>query len=602
VSEAAKETFVQPRLVISLDTKALAKKIVAFGEMLCGITLYQYQRGFALAIVEAVLRRNGDEPTALFCRQSGKTEAVAVVSIACATLIPVLAREFPDDERVGSYRNGFRVGIYGPKDRQAKIAYDRVRDYAESDRARAIYMDPEINIELTGSRGDSAAWSHGSIVEAETASERVDNEGQTWHLLICDESQKLSAFKIKKQLQPMLASTNGPLVQIGTASSSKGYFFRSIERNIEVERETGKRLHFQYDYEAVIAEREAKYKREQEVWKRFVAADARRQSEMLVENRATSAADLRPNPFHLNYSKYITKVIRDLRGNLEDEAFKMNFRLVWQDNRDIAIPEDLWRSICIPNLEMNRPGASGHIVAGLDVAKGASENADKTVLTFVHVDTERPLIDDLQVGKPDVPLVHYNKTIIGVYAFQGSFEGHQYRGIVEAMMNYPTCCYLLVDSTGMGDPVKERLQGLLHWMHVEGMSWASVANKSLVYKNYLEDIKMGRLRYADGPEWEQTVEREEFMDQHIGLQRLYTSSGFLVCEADDGDHDDYPDSAALACFAGKVSVEDFKPMDVAESTPFNGGSTAHRHGGGARSRQERYKRGRASVGGRRYRR
>lgn len=587
---------------MGLSTPDMAKRILQFGEMLCGIQLYQYQRGFVLAIIEAVLRRNGDEPTALFCRQSGKTEAVAVAAIGCAVLIPVLAREFPDDERVASYRDGFRVGIYGPKDKQAKLAYDRVRKYAESDRARAIYADGEIGIELTASRGDSCSWSHGSLVLAETASENVDNEGQTWHLLICDESQKLSAFKIKKQLQPMLASTNGPLVQIGTASSSKGYFFRSIERNVTGERETGKRLHFQYDYKAVIAEREAKYARERDRWNKFVASDARRQSQMLADLGLSSANELRPNPFHLNYAKFIDKVIRDLRGNVDDESFKMNFRLLWQDNRDIAIPEDLFKSLAIPNMEMNQPGAVGHIVAGLDIAKGDSEGADKTVLTICHVDVERPMVDELHIGKVDAPIVHYNRTIIGVYTFQGSFEGSQYSGIVNTLRNYPTCCFLLVDSTGMGDPVCERLQGLLHWMHVEGMSWYAVANKSMVYKHYIEEIKGQRLRYADGPEWQLTLEREEFMDQHIGLQRMYTGSGYLVCEAEEGEHDDYPDSAALACFAGKLSVETYTPMDVVEQSVFGGQSAASRHGEGPRNRSARYQRGRAGPAGRRYRR
>lgn len=594
------ESFVAERQVIPSTTDDICKVVVRFGEVLCGIKLYNYQRVFSLAIIKTCLLSDGARLTGLYSRQSGKTEVVAVTALACAVFLPALAKQFPDDERVASYVNGFRVGIYGPKQEKAQLAYDRVRAYAESERADEIYRDPEMNVRLVQSRGNSIAYSNGSIVVAKTASEQVDNEGDTWHMLIVDEAQKISRLKFDKQLKPTITATGGAVVLIGTATAGRGYFYRRIELNLEVERETGKRTHFQYEYDKVIAQRRAAYEAEQRAWKEFTSASPKRQAELLAANGKeyyTIGGGGRPNAFHLKYEQSVQVEIAELRGNLDDESFKMNYRLIWQDNRSIAIPEVLFKSLRVPNLEMNTLGAKGMVVAGLDIAKGVGDNADQTVLTIGQVDIENPIADPSQQGDITQPLMLYNKVIIGLYTFAGSFENKQYNGIVNTLMMYPTCCVLTIDATGMGDPVYERLEKLLHWMHVEPFVFG-LANKSMMYKKYLMELKGHRIRYAAGPETVQMKEYDDFVEEHLSLQRRYHGS-FLICEAEDEDeHDDYPDSGALMNLSAELAIKQKDQLITIETSSFHPPKTVgESYGDGRRSRADRYRRGR--MGGRR---
>lgn len=582
----AKETFVPEKVVMRLPTRVLAEKIVDFGERLAGIKLYNYQRTFALCIVTATLVRDGREPTALYSRQSGKSEVVAVVSLALAILLPCLAQAFPDDERVGPYTRGFRVGCYGPKLDKAAIVYRRIRKYGESDRAQDIYRDPDINIIVTQSRGNAIGWSNGSIVAAQTASDTVDNEGETWHLVIIDEAQKVSKRKIEKEIRPMLASTNGPLVMIGTASMASAYFRRNIEDNIKHEEETNQRLHFEYPYDKVVQERRALFDKEARGFQRFEKMSPKEQAVALDKN---PMAGKRPDQFHLQYEKYVQREIAKIRGDLEDPAFKMNFRLCWKESSSSAIDEEVFYGLAVPNLELNDMGVQGHVVAGLDIAKGMNEHSDETILTIMHVDTDSPMAVSGAGAEDTIYL--YNKTIVGLFAFRGMFEADgQYSQISDVLMRYPVC-YMLCDSTGMGDPVTERLQVLLPHIKIEGMKFTPT-KKSQGYKKYLTEINSRRLYYPAGEETLEMIEFEHFVAQHLGLRRTIRH-GVDTCEAEPGDHDDYPDSAMLCNLAVEYSMDVAKPMATVESSLFSGVSYTSQHGDGPRARAERYRRGRS---------
>lgn len=598
MTAAAAHSFLEPQRRMNLETGVIAKKVILLGEMICGVELYTYQYAFALAIVKSVLERSGLDPTALFSRQSGKTESVAVVAIACCVVLPGLAQAFPDDERVAPFARGFWVGIYAPKDRQAKIAFTRVREYAtKNDKSEAaeqrkrIYNDKGLQVEVETSRGDSISWSNGSFVLAETASETTDNEGQTWHLLIIDESQKVASLKIKKELEPMLTDTNGCLVMIGTASASKGHFYKKIDTNVSEEREDGRRYHFQTEYQAVITQRRQKFQEEETRYEAFCKADPIRQKQLLIED---PHANRRPQVRHLNYEKHIEKKLRDLHGDIDEETFKMNYRLIWADNREIAIPDHIWEALAIPSLEMNLTGVQGYLVAGLDVAKGTAENADQTVLSIMIVDVEHPIKEEKAVVRlgEEAPVV-YMKTLIGLYTFRGDFEEVQYDGVIDVLRQYSTLRYMVIDSTGVGDPVTARLKRLLPDLLIEGVSWASSHAKNAVYKYFLMEVKSSRIRYAAGPDTRATREYEEMQGQISGLQKKFVGqSNLMLCEAEEGEHDDYPDSLAFAAFAEKRSFEEEvpEPSEAEASSFFN--QQAPRMASGMPIRADRYRCGR----------
>ena len=557
------DTHVDPKRLIALTSEEIADRIIMFGEKLAGIGLYPYQYEFAVSIIKTVLDKDGKTITALFSRQSGKTETVAVVAVACAILLPAFARMFPHDKRVMQYKRGFWVGVYAPKEEQAKLAFDRVRKYSTSKTAREAYADQDLQVELESARSDTVQWSSGSKVKARTASDNSMSEGDTWDLLIGDESQAISKEKINKELRPMLQDTGGPMVLIGTTGGSLGYFHARINRNLEEEREHGDRRHFQADYIQVIKQKRQRYDEEVERWNRFARASAKRQSEMLAEDHNADAA---PREAHLNYERQTNILIADFGGQDKaelDETFQLNFMLKWGANSMIAIPPVAWDRLAVPSLELNDSGVTGFLVAGLDFAKGANEGSDETVLSILHIDTRKPVIESTAPGRE--PIIHYMKTLIALGTFRGDFENFQNDAVVRMVRTYPGIRRMVCDSNGMGDPITSRLRKLLPEVEVEGLSWASTANKSLCYKLFLQAVRGQHLRYAAGPNTRTLMPYKKMREQVLGLEKKFIgNSSIMVCEAPEGDHDDFPDSLAYACYAAEQAMEIDAPGSMEE--------------------------------------
>src|SRR4051812_10855032 len=61
----------------------LIPKIITFGEFMCDVELYDYQYNFAWRIIESLIINDGEDITACFARQSGKTETVAFCIATC---------------------------------------------------------------------------------------------------------------------------------------------------------------------------------------------------------------------------------------------------------------------------------------------------------------------------------------------------------------------------------------------------------------------------------------------------------------------------------------------------------------------------------------
>ena len=87
-----------------------------FCEKGSGVELYPYQKEFGLRIIQSLLLEDNAEITALFSRQSGKTETVSTIVPGLCVILPILAN-IPDigiDRRIGKFKHGFWVGIFAP--------------------------------------------------------------------------------------------------------------------------------------------------------------------------------------------------------------------------------------------------------------------------------------------------------------------------------------------------------------------------------------------------------------------------------------------------------------------------------------------------------
>jgi len=555
--------------VCPLKTREVVDRVIKFGEIINKRTFYAYQLVFARRIVESLLLQDGDTLTALFCRQSGKTEVVGCIALALVLIMPSLAEAFPKDKRFMQFKDGMKIGIFAPSNKHSGIVYFRMRQRVEA-RYFTEYLD-ELGVGIAHSRGDSFAFTNNSTVEAHSASENVLNEGGTYHLIITDESQRLDSTKINKELRPMLSSKNGTMVQIGTALAARCQFKRDIDANLETERTSGKRNHFQFAYEQVIADRRAVYQRT-------------------------------GDPSHLGYEKWVQKELDRIGGNAEDESFRMNFRLLWQESFANALNMVHFEALGDTRVEMNQPWAlpysfkGGRIAAGIDVAR----DGDSTWVTVLHVDTANPMLEQTREQGFDGDSVvqnesgvYYNKTVIGWLKLQGNFEGDfgQYSKIVEFLGRFSGLEAVAVDATGMGDPVWERLSTLLPGVVVIPVRYSTPVKHNL-FRWYFQEIAAGRFHYAAGPETKNDTDYKEFVRQHGALVRQYVGNYLHVYARDENDHDDAPNSAALAEFAAKhetgVPVVDFADDSGVEVSEGGSSSSNYRQRGSRQGRVARY--------------
>lgn len=538
-----------------LATRDLAAKIVEAGERLAvvdeelGFELYEYQRIFCLRVVESVLDNDAARITALWSRQSGKTESVSVLGLGLTILLPALARSFPEDLRLIAFRSGFRLGIFAPVEEQARYPYERMRNMAQGKACQAALAD--LGVRFTTNRGDTMAFSNGSAVRSHTASPETKLEGDTLHLVILEEAQKLSQAKVDKEIVPMLASTAGSMAKIGTAWESRGGFHNDIKSNIDAWHRGGKRNHFEFPYDKVIAQRRARYDR-----------DARAYA---AGERAIPAS-----PFHLKYEKFVAAEIARLGGD-ESIEFKMNFRCLWNESRVIAVSEEVLDAAALPDAELE-DFRGGFLVAGVDFGK----SVDSTVVTLLRVDQDNPVYN-LVVG-PDSDedrQIYYPKTLAGWLQLEGPFEGVS--GQYEAIVDYLVRCGVRVvcgDATGKGDPICERLEAMLG-PEVPLVPYVmNTFNKHHLYKYYLQELHAGRVRIPAGPRARSLPQWARFRSEHLSLDRVRHGAR-VVIEGGEGCKDDFPDSGALACWAERSAPEVVMQEVEVTVSPIWGQGRAH---------------------------
>lgn len=513
-----------------LTTEQLCDLVMGFVELYnrpAGIYLYTFQRVFQRRIIESLLKQDSATITGLFSRQSGKSEALAALGVALAVFLPTLAQAFPGDQRLNPFLRGLWIGIFAPKQQQSDIIYGRVRTRAHLRSSLEINSDPDINVGINVSRNERVSWTNGSFIVAKTGSEHSNVEGDTFHLIFIDEAQLLSERKVSKEISPMLAATGGSMVKIGTASVFKGGFHDSIRSNIAEFEKGGPRNHFEFPYDVVIREKR-------------------------------KAFEETGNAFHIRYEGWVNAELVRMGGNIDNDTFKMNFRLLWQEVSGGALSTEVIEAAGCSTLDVcsERVTSRGRLVAGLDLGK----TNDPTILTIMEslpvlLHDRRALVRHKDEEFPSYPL----KQILGWFESFGSWEG-QLTGILKYLDNFPALDTLVVDATGVGDPIAERLQLLLPHINVVPFKFG-LSSSDMLFKLYLQEFENGRILYPNSESAQRHGLQQTFVYQHERLMKLYHGP-FMQCEAPPGEHDDMVDSAALANYAttleggeGVVSLE-----------------------------------------------
>lgn len=509
VAEEAKE-IVDTRNVISLQ--GLVDKILLFCTTQAEVKLYPYQEEFARRIIECLVTNSGDELTALFSRQSGKTETVAVVLAGCMVLLPVLARMMPDVFELKMYEKGLWVGVFAPSSEQAYTAFTRIREKLRTKQAKLIMNDPEIDTDFESEKGNPMVLKNGSLCRMQSGAKQAQIESKSYHVVLIDEAQDMDDTKVKKSVHPMLAAYNGLIIKIGTSNTRKSDFYEAIRRNIRAEQEYGaKRNHFQYDYKTVI-----KY-----------------------------------NP---KYKKFVEKEIERL--GYDSDEFRMSYRLHFILERGMFITQEEFEDVLLdPKLKHKLDEHSLPCAVGIDVAKGD----DSTVVTVLAVDWNNVYHNE-DTGE-EYPM----KYVLNWLEIRGEDHEAQFWQIVDFLKNYRVES-IFIDSTGMGDPVADRFANYYSGQaYVEGYKFTR-PSKSEMWRKLQQEIRGGRLKVPGHPRTQRLRSFIRFRSQMLDLEKQYVGQ-YMVCQHPDvkGAHDDYCDSLGLANLA---AMSGFMPEVQVYDNPF----------------------------------
>lgn len=485
---------------VKADVKDLCSKVIKYCEAQSGITLHPYQREFGECIVWSLVTNQGEEITALFSRQSGKTETVAVILGGCMVILPKLANEMPGMYEIDMFKDGLMVGLFAPSNEQSFTAFSRMRERIRSKNAQMIMNDVEIDTYLENDgKGNPMMLSNGSFVRMQTAAKQANIESKSYHIVLIDEAQDCDNTKVKKSIHPMLAAYNGTIIKIGTSNTKRSDFYDAIRRNIRNEQKHGAiKTHFQFDYKVV-----AKYNKK--------------------------------------YNTFVTKEIDRL--GFDSDEFRMAYRLHFILERGMFITQDeLDDKVFDSTLKHQETEYDYDCVVGIDVAKGG----DSSVVTVLRVDHDNVVINK-ETGEE-----HPVKELVNWLEFSGEDHEVQFHQITDWLRQFKVTC-IFVDSTGMGDPVADRF---IHYYdgqaHVEGYKFTR-PSKSTMWRYLHQEIMAGRLKVPAHPRTQRLRAWKKFQSQMLDLEKDYVGQ-YMVCQHpnEKGAHDDFCDSMALAALASQA--------------------------------------------------
>lgn len=437
----------------------------------------------------------------IIVHNSGKSETVSTICGGLALLLPVLANTpmFCTDKRLEGFKNGFMIGCFAPTLRQAQIVFNRMKKRIGSKYSQDI-LD-EFGITFDVANGQNVILSNGSLISSQSASEGSNIEGDSYMLIIVDEAQDVGNFKYSKSISPMGAFYNATKILIGTATTFKGFFYESINRNEEdYKNGSGRRNHFQYNYEVVM-----KY-----------------------------------NP---SYAKYIAGEKKRL-GEHSDE-FQMSYNLKWILERGMFIDTKTFNSLLDDSAGLILEDMKHSHIIGIDLGK----KNDSTVVTAVEVDWENPVLVETskELDVPDYTV--YPVILKNWLEIQGDNWNEQYDMIMDFISYYKTD-KVVIDGTGVGDAIYDRVRANLDCEVVPFVF--SKQGKSDLYKHFNSEIRGGRISVPGDQLTKDTREFEKFSQQMLDLEKGYSGQCLVVAHPNvAGAHDDYPDSLALAVWGAK---------------------------------------------------
>lgn len=474
----------------------VVERLLIFADELSGHPLYGYQRPFAARLMESVIINDGATITALFSRQSGKTETVAATVATLMIMLPRLAKVAPFNEILDNFKEGVWVGAFAPVDDMAKTLFSRIVSMLTSERAQAILTNPDIDERVKGRGSELKLERCGSLVRRQTAHPRANIEGKTYHITLLDEAQVAEQKVVDKSIRPMLASTRGTFVMTGTPTYEKGVFYREIQHNKRAATKRGARTnHFEADYREV-------------------------------------------GKWNKRYEKHVAGDM--LRMGYDSDEFKLSYRLLWLLQQGMFTTTERLEQLGDKSMQVEKAFYAAPIVIGIDPGR----KVDSTIVTAIFVDWAYR--DEFG---------YFNCRVLNWLDLQGMEWETQYHRIVEFISRYNVWA-VGIDVGGMGDLFISRLRVLMP--HVEFIDVSSQRPAQSDRWKYLREmLDRGKITWPAHAKTRSLRTYRNFIQQMGDLQVKFEGP-YMLAEApkEANAHDDYCDSLAIGLSVIPESVSE----------------------------------------------
>lgn len=313
-------------------------------------------------------------------------------------------------------------------------------------------------------------------------------------------------------IEPMISSTAGTLIKVGTTGMYKNHFWYEIQHNRQVDRrilDSRIRNHFEFDYKRIIKDRRELYEK-----------DGRR--------------------FHLNYEADILR--KKARWGEESQAFKLAYALIWDLESGMLLTDKEFNGIINRKLGLQMPTNTDYVVAGLDIGKAPAE----TVLTIARVFHLEDQFDKSY------------KQILAWVALGGMDYEAQHHAILDCIVEFNISA-IFADYTGVGKAVVDRLMYACgEYVDITPYTFTS-QSKSDMWFNFVSEIQTRHLIVPANKKVRSTTEYMKFEEQMKNCQK-YFNGAYMVCEKSEGYFDDFVDSC-LSSDTEVLTASGFKGID-----------------------------------------
>jgi hypothetical protein len=331
-----------------------------------------------------------------------------------------------------------------------------------------------------------------------SADEQSNVVGNTAHILLeIDEAQDVSQDKYTKEFKPMGATTNVTTVHYGTTWDDATLLEEVKQTNLELERQDGIKRHFRYDWQE-IARHNPDY-----------LAYVEGERERLGENHPLFLTQYRLLPIRGGGGFLNRQQLAQLKGE--------------HTRQQQAEPGKIY-------------------IAGIDIAGEAeTEEGDYLAAPRLRQDSTVVTIGELDFSVCDQIQKQPRIRVVEHYRWTGQKHAELYPRLVDILKNVWKCRKVVVDATGIGQPVSSFLRKALG-PRVSAFTFTARAKSELGF-NLLAAINAGRLKVYKGGGSED--EQEFWLELERAKSQFRASQTMNFYVDPSQGHDDFLMSLAL---------------------------------------------------------